>query len=165
MPILLSQRPAKAKRKVPPCGRLITHVAPHSPFQKLIAGRQARKGLSIRGLARLISQDIKTNSSTLYAWLHNENGFPHPKAFKELHIVALAKVLDIPELDIKKALDGSRHLYTRRGNPMPVKSKDAFRTFIEILKNDKNAAKKTIRRSYVLNLAINLYRGATGEDI
>lgn len=162
MPILLSQRSVKAPRKTPPCGRVVKHVAPHSPFQKLIDGRRAELGHSTRELAKLLSKHIKTPQSSLFTWLHNENGFPHPKAFKDKHITGLSRVLKIPEPEIKEALDASRRLYTQRGNPMPHESKDAFRTYIEILRND---ARQTFRRSYVLNLAINLYRGATGEDI
>jgi hypothetical protein len=161
MPTLLSQRSTKAKRKAPASGRIVRHVAPHSPFQKLVDGRRAEKRLTSRALAREMSTSIYTSQSTLYTWLHSENGFPHPKAFKTAHLKALVRVLNIPEKDLLAALDASRRLYTAQEDPMPLKSKDAMRTLIDILSNEKRT---TFTVSYVLNLARNLYRGATGES-
>lgn len=161
MPKLISTR-SKKRRPAPPCGRIVLHVEPHSPFQKLIDGRRAELGYSNRELAREMSRTIKTPQSTLFTWLHNTNGFPHPKAFKPAHLKALAQILKLKENEIKLALDGSRHLYTGRETPMPLKSKDAFRTFIEILQRDD---RKTVTLSYVRNLAINLFQGATGETV
>lgn len=151
MPRLIVKR--RGPRKVPPCGRLIEYVAPHSPFQKLIDAQRKRYGFSGRDLADRIS----VSQSTLWIWLHNTNGFPHPKAFNKTHVVRLSRTLKIPEQKIRSALDASRHMFTPTENPMPHAEFDALGRFIEILENDK---RKTISKEYALNLARNLYRGA-----
>ena len=151
MPRLLTQR--KHPRRVPPCGRLINYRNPHSPFQKLIDSARQRLRISVRELAR----KIHVSQSTMWIWLHNENGFPHPKAFKSEHVQMLSRVLKIPKSAIERAVDASRHLYTAREKPVPHASLDAFRDFIDILQHDR---RQTVSRSYVLNLASKLYRGA-----
>src|SRR5437016_6925617 len=111
MPRLIVNRPRR--RKVPPCGRLIEYVAPHSPFQKLIDSQRRLHGLSGRDLAKKLG----VPQSTLWIWLHNTNGFPHPKSFNERHLIKLGKVLKLPQQKIKSALDASRHLFTPTENP------------------------------------------------
>ncbi len=151
MPRLIVQR--SGRRKIPPCGRLIEYRPPHSPFQKLIDSQRKRYGLSGRDLA----EKIDVSQSTLWIWLHNVNGFPHPKSFNAVHLQRLSRVLRTPADKIKRALDASRHLFTPTENPMPHEAFDALGRLIEILEHDK---RHTVSRSYVLNLAKNLHRGA-----
>ncbi len=154
MPRLIVNR--SKRRKVPPCGRLIEYRAPHSPFQKLIDAERKRHGFSGRDLA----EKIGVSQSTLWIWLHNINGYPHPKAFKPVLLHRLSRALKIPENKIRKALDASRHLFTPTENPMPHEAFDALGRFIEILEHDK---RHTVSRSYVLNIAKSLQRGATAN--
>ena len=154
MPRLIVNRPRR--RKVPPCGRLIEYQAPHSPFQKLIDSQRKLHGLSGRDLAAKIG----VSQSTLWIWLHNVVGYPHPKAFKPVHVQRLSRTLKIPENKIRSALDASRHLFTPTENPMPHEAFDALGRLIEILENDK---RHTISRTYVLNIAKSLHRGATAK--
>jgi hypothetical protein len=155
MPKLIVNR--SGKRKVPPCGRLIKYVDPHSPFQKLVESGRRKQRLSGRQLAAKIVVDGKPlPQSTLWIWLHNENGFPHPKAFDQRHLRQLAKAIRVPIVELEHALDASRHLYTDRERPMPRESFDAFARFIDIIGNDR---RKVVSRSYVENLARTLYNG------
>ena len=151
MPRLITQR--KSRRRVPPCGRLIHYRAPHSPFQKLIDSARHRLRISVRELARR----IRVSQSTLWIWLHNENGFPHPKAFKPEHLERLGRALSISKTAMQHAIDSSRHLYTAREKPTPHAALDAFQNFIEIMEHDR---RQTVSRSYVVNLAKRLYSGA-----
>jgi transcriptional regulator with XRE-family HTH domain len=154
MPRLIIQR--SGRHKIPPCGRLIEYQEPHSPFQKLIDSHRKRFGLSGRKLA----EKIGVSQSTLWIWLHNVNGYPHPKAFKSVHLQRLSRALKVPENKIRTALDASRHLFTPTENPMPHEAFDALGRFIEILEHDR---RHTISRSYVLNIAKSLHRGATAR--
>jgi len=129
-------------------------VEPHSPFQKLVESRRLLMDLSGRALAKLLG----ISQSTLWIWMHNENGYPHPKAFKEQHLAALSSTLGLSLADLQVALDASRHRYTAKENPMPHATSDAFRTFIEILDRDP---RRLLPTSYVRNLAANLYNGST----
>jgi transcriptional regulator with XRE-family HTH domain len=151
MPRLITQR--KKRRRIPPCGRLIEYRSPHSPFQKLIDSARHRQRISVRELARR----IRVSQSTLWIWLHNENGFPHPKAFKPEHVERLSRSLKLSKRAIERAVDASRHVYTAREKPLPHPPLDAFRNFIEIMEHDR---RQTISRSYVVNLAKRLYSGA-----
>ena len=153
MPKLITQR-GNRKPKTPPCGRIIRYVEPHSPFQKLVEARRLLLGLSGRAMAK----QLGISQSTLWIWMHNENGFPHPKAFKDRHLIALSALLSIPRADLQVALDASRHRYTPQETPMPHETVDAFRTFIEIIDRDPRPRLAT---SYVRNLAANLYNGST----
>ena len=126
---------------------------PHSPFQKLIDGARVAKKFSLRELAEIIG----TSHSSLHIWLTNANGYPHPKAFKQTHLKALATALKIPISKIQIAIDESRLLYTAHGNPMPPTVVDSFASLIEILENDK---RKYLLRTTVLNIARRLYSGS-----
>jgi len=169
MPKLLTDRP-KARRKLPPCGRIIKYLEPHSPFQRLIDDRRRELAakdpdLSVRGLARRLSAALapqNVSQSTLWIWLHNENGYPHPKSFKDEHLQALSRVLKLPEEDIRKAIDASRVMYQPKRAMMPVATRDAFKAFIDIMSNDR---REVLARTFVLNLAKSLYNGATGEKV
>lgn len=158
MPRLLSQR-RPGRRKTPPCGRAIEYRQPHSPFQKLIDAARVKRRLSGRELASQIKiNGVPLSQSTLWIWLHNTNGYPHPKSFTEKHLDQLARALRLKPAAIRQALDASRHLYTDRELPMPHGPFDAFGRYIEILENDK---RQNISRTYALNLARTLYAGAT----
>lgn len=149
MPTLLTQR---RPRKKPPCGRIIQYQVPHSPFQKLIDGRRAEMGLSYADLA----EPLGINRGSVWIWMHNANGFPHPKSCKPEHLLTLAKVLKLDHAEIQRALDASRHLYTpREESPLP-QARDALATLIEVLEHH---AAKVVRVSYVLNLAKRLQAG------
>lgn len=158
MPRLLSQRRPSQRRKMPPCGRVIRYSEPHSPFQKLVDAARRRQKLSGRELAaKIIVKGEPVSQSTLWIWLHNLNGYPHPKAFSEEHLKQLAKAVKVPESKLRTALDASRHIFTPTENPVPHESFDAFQRFIDILSHDK---RQNISRSYVLNLAKNLHNGS-----
>jgi len=141
------------ERNIPACGRLIEYSEPHSPFQKLIDNHRKRHGFSNRDLAA----KIRVSQSTFWIWLHNLNGFPHPKSFKIEHVHRLSQVLEIPEAKIKSALDASRHLFTPRKTPVPYEAFDPLQRFIEIFENDK---RESVSKAYVLHLAKNLHRGS-----
>lgn len=151
MPRLITQR--KSRPSIPFCGRLIHYRTPHSPFQKLIDSARHRLRISVRELARR----IRVSQSTLWIWLHSENGFPHPKAFKPEHIDRLSRALNISKTAIRRAIDASRHLYTARERPTPHPALDVFASFIDILENDR---RQSVSRSYIVNLAKKLYSGA-----
>lgn len=154
VPRLITQR--KKPRRIPPCGRLINYLPPHSPFQKLIDTVRTRRRISVRGLARKIG----VSPSTLWIWLHSENGFPHPKSFKGQHLKKLSHALGLSKKAIERTIDASRHVYTAREKPTPHVSLDALRQFIEILDHDR---RQTVSRSYILNLAKRLYSGAVRQ--
>ena len=161
MPKLIVQRPKK-RRKAPPCGRIINYVEPRSPFQRLIDGRRREKGISGRELAKLLTAaGAKVSQSSLWIWLHNENGYPHPKAFKNEHLKALARVLELSEKEITKAIDASRVFYQPKQEPTPAPVMDAFATFIRILENDRRT---NVSLGFVVNLAKNLYNGALAHQ-
>jgi transcriptional regulator with XRE-family HTH domain len=141
------------ERNIPPCGRLIEYREPHSPFQKLIDARREQFGLSGRDLA----ERIGVSQSTVWIWLHNLNGYPHPKSFKPGHVSRICEVLKIPEAKLKSALDASRHLFTPRKPPVPHEAFDSLGNFIHIIEND---TRSRMSKDYVLNLAKNLHRGA-----
>jgi len=160
MPKLHVQKSSKQirNRKAPPCGRIVKYGEPHSPFQKLIDRARLEHGLSGRALAKA----AKIGFSNLYGWLHNESGYPSVRSFTPEILRRLASVLGLAPSEIEKALDASRHVFTPKQNPMPVEVRDAFRAFIEILGRDTRVH---VKRTYVYNLARNLYNGATGEKI
>ena len=132
----------------------LSSTASHTrPFQKLIDTRRKQFGLSGRDLA----ERIGVSQSTLWIWLHNLNGYPHPKAFKPEYLSKISEVLKIPEAKLKSALDASRYLFTPPKTPVPYEAFDPFTSLIGILENDR---RKHFSKSYVVNLAKNLLRGA-----
>lgn len=149
MPKLLTDRHPRQK---PPCGRTIQYQAPHSPFQKLIDGRRAEMGLSYADMA----EPLGVNRGSVWIWMHNTNGFPHPKSCKPEHLDKLASILKLERAEISRALDASRHLFTPRESAPVPESKQALATLISVLEND---SRKTVRLSYVLNLARRLQAG------
>ena len=86
-----------------PDGDGLTEYREAHAFQKLVDSQRKRCGLSGRQLA----ERIGVSQSTLWIWLHNLNGYPHPKSFKEVHLQRLSRVLKTPEDKIKRALDAS----------------------------------------------------------
>lgn len=84
---------------------------PHSPFQELIDSE--RKSCRLTG--RELAEKIGVSHATLWIWLHNINGYPHPKSFKMEHVRRLAEVLEISASEIKAALDASRPFDTFGG--------------------------------------------------
>lgn len=159
MPRLIVQRHGRPLRKIPPCGRRIEYVEPRSPFQKLVNAAMHKQRMSGRSLALMVTDAAgnPTSQSTLWIWLHNTNGFPHPKSFGESHLRTLARAIKVPVMKLREALDASRHLYTPNEDPMPHKLFDAFARFIEIMENDK---RHMLSRSYVINIAKTLRNGA-----
>lgn len=155
MPRLLTQ-PARRKTSAK---RRIEYQAPSSPFQKLIDGQRLKLGLSFADISEQVSEISRTkvHRATFWIWLHTRNGFPHPKSFKPAHIKALAKALKIPEPEILRALDASRHLYTPQENPAPQEAQDSLQTLVDTLRQIK---KRNVSRTWVLNLALRLQKGA-----
>jgi transcriptional regulator with XRE-family HTH domain len=148
-----SSNSGKNGKRVPPCGRFIEYREPHSPFQKLIDARRKQFGLSGRDVA----ERIGVSQSTFWIWLHNVNGYPHPKSFKSEHVGKLSELLKIPQGKLKSALDASRHIFTPKENPKPLQASDVLGRFIEIIEHDKRTR---MSKNYVLNLAKNLHHGA-----
>jgi transcriptional regulator with XRE-family HTH domain len=102
--------------------------------------QRKRHGFSGRHLAKKIA----VSQSTLWIWLHNVNGYPHPKAFKGVHLQRLSRTLKIPETKVRSALDASRHVFAPTEDPMPHEAFDALGRLIEILEHDR---RHTISRS------------------
>jgi hypothetical protein len=128
---------------------------PHSPFQKLIHGALKANGYSETGFAK---EKLDVNPGSFWIWLHNKNGFPHPRSCKAHHLEALSEHLHIPLPTIHQALDASRHLFTPRERSLPVETKDGLKMLIDILQNDRRTK---LMRSYVLNLARKLMAGGS----
>jgi transcriptional regulator with XRE-family HTH domain len=144
MPKLLIHR--KKPNPVPPCGKRIVYQVPHSPFQKLIEAARLAHQMSYRELA----EELGVEHSTLWQWLHTQNGVPHARSFKDQHLASLSRALKIPVPQIKEAFDASRHRFTAQEDPAPTSSTDALEGFIEALGNDK---RERISKQYALNLA------------
>jgi hypothetical protein len=103
-----------------------------------------------------LGEAIGKKRGVVWIWLHSLNGFPHPKAFNEKHLLALAKVLKLDPAEIRTAIDASRQIYTQR-EPGPVpESLDALQTLIDVL---RKTDRTTVRVSWVLNLAQRLQQG------
>jgi hypothetical protein len=152
MPRLISRR--KKPNPVPPCGRRIVYVAPHSPFQKLVESRRATLGLSVRDLAAKVSDltphEPELNAGSLWIWLRNQNGYPHPKSCTRTRLTALARVLRVPVPRLQESLDASRHLFTVRENPVPREAINGLESIVDVLRNDK---RKYVWRKRILNIA------------
>jgi hypothetical protein len=155
MPRLLTNRKpgpkSSAKSKA-------TFVTPHSPFQKLVDSHRVEKRLSYAQLAEQVSdKTLSLHPGTLWIWLHNRNGHPHPRSCTPEHLRRLSRVLNIPLPRLQEALDASRHLFTKRETPMPTQSIDAWQEFVGWLENDKRTK---ISRTVVLNMAKRFMAGA-----
>lgn len=147
---------------MPPCGRRIVYVSPHSPFQKLVESRRQELGLSVRDVANAvtgITGKPELNPGSLWIWLRNQNGFPHPKSATRKRLVAMARVLRTPLPRLEESLDDSRRLFTSREKREPKKSVEALRQFIAIVSSEKRTM---IARERVLNIARSLLKSAGG---
>lgn len=155
MPRLIHKR--KKPNPVPPCGRRLVYVQPHSPFQKLVESSRLKRGMSIREVAEEISdltpRENNLSPGSLWIWLRNENGFPHPKSCTRGRLSALARVLRVPLPHLQETLDASRHLFTTRELSEPKDSQRAIVEFIQIIKNDKRTY---LPRMRVLHIAESL---------
>lgn len=155
MPSLITKR--KKPNPVPPCGRRIVYVNPHSPFQKLVESKRLKLGKSIRELAEEISEatprESTLNPGSLWIWLRNTNGYPHPKSATKGRLRALARVLRVPLPLLEEKLDISRHLFTAREHSEPKRSQKAIVQFLEIMRNDKRIY---VSKARVVNLAQSL---------
>lgn len=162
MPKLIVNR--KKPNKTPPCGRKITYINPHSPFQKLIESKRVStfnrfgRSLSYKEIAAAISTgEHPINAGTLWIWTHNQNGFPSPRSCKTEHLEKLSTFLKIPLPLLKETLDSSKHRYTSRETSHPAQSLDALDNLIQVLKNDKRVK---IDRKWLLNLALTFHASA-----
>ena len=140
-------------------GYTARYYLPHSPFQKLIHAAMERKQLSLRGLAA----ELGIAPSSLWIWLHNENGFPGKRSFyPETHVPMLASILNLPEKEIEDAIDLSRTYYAQKSIPAPGPITGAFDDLIEILENRSG---RTVNRDWIINLAKRLRAGAVAETV
>ena len=131
---------------------------PKSPFQVMISNAMARKQLSYRTAA----EEIDVKYSTLYAWVHNETGYPAATVFDpEIHIPLMSKAFDLPIDEIKAAIDHSRLQFHNNVEEAERPSTDAFKDFIEFL---QNWPQKSIKIDRALKIATRLYNGASNES-
>ncbi len=144
MPQLLpSRKPASARKA--------TFLPPHSPFQKLVDGKRVEKRFSYAQLAEKVSDGkLSLHPGTLWIWLHNQNGHPHPRSCTPEHLRRIGRVLGIPLPQLQEALDASRHIFTARETPVPTAARDGWHEFVAWLENDKRIR---IPRTVVLNMA------------
>ena len=160
MPKLIVNRP-KRKAPTPPCGRRSDFVEPHSPFQILVDRKRQQLGYSTRHLALKISELLPSTGfvrqSTLWFWLHQKNGAPHPRAITSERLKAIAKTIGVTVDELKQSIDASRLLFNPGQVPPPMPSMDALDSLVEILSHDKRV---TLSRDYVLNLIKNVRAGA-----
>lgn len=149
MPRLLINKKVSRKRDKP---AKATFKDPHSPFQKLVEAARVRKRLSYAQLANdMAKAGANVHPGTLWIWLHNVNGHPHPRSCTPLHLKALARVLNVPLPRLKETLDASRHLYARQEEtPLPTSTINAWEEFVGWLENDQ---RPKISRTVVLNMA------------
>ena len=151
---------------MPPCGRQIIYVAPHSPFQKLIEARRLQLGLTISDVAGRISDltphEKPLNRGSFWIWLRNVNGYPHPKSATKTRLAALAKVLSLSTKKVQESVDASRHIYTAREQTAPPAQINALEQLVNILENDKRVY---VSRSRVLNMAKSLLIGCCPPSI
>lgn len=148
MPRLLINKKISTKQRGT---KKVTFVNPHSPFQKLVESARIQKRLSYAQLATKISAGTSSvHPGSIWIWLHNQNGHPHPRSCKPAHLRALGRVLNIPLPRLQESLDASRHLFTKKEDPQPVAAVTSWREFVGWLENDKRGK---ISRSVVLNMA------------
>lgn len=140
-------------------GYTCRYYNPYSPFQRLISKAMHTKGLSFRSLG----QKLDVSPSSLWIWLHNENGFPGKRSFfPERHIPLLAKFLNLDQKQIQESLDLSRAFFAEKSMPSPIAITSAFDDLIEILENKPG---RSINREWILNLARRLRAGAMSESV
>lgn len=138
-------------------GYELEYFNPHSPFQRLISAAMARKQLSFRGLG----QKIDVSATTLWAWLHNKNGFPSERSFvSATHIPQLARHLNLDEDTIRKSIDLSRIQFSEGLIPDPLPLMDAFSDFIAILEEMPG---DRVYKSKILTIARRMHAGAQLE--
>lgn len=163
MPRLITKR--RRPNPKPPCGRKITYVSPHSPFQKLVEAQRLKKDMSISELADRISdatpRENELNPGSLWIWLRNQNGFPHLKSCTRTRLSALARVLAIPLPRLQEALDSSRHIFTAREHREPQRAVNSLERLVAILKNDRRVY---VRRTKILNIAESLLAGSRSRS-
>jgi transcriptional regulator with XRE-family HTH domain len=148
MPRLLINKKISRKRDQT---KKVTFSAPHSPFQKLVESARVQKRLSYAQLAgKLGDGKASVHPGTLWIWLHNQNGHPHPRSCKPEHLRRLARVLNVPLPRLQETLDASRHIFTKQESPMPAAAVNAWQEFVGWLENDKRTK---ITRTVVLNMA------------
>lgn len=157
MPRLISEH--RKPNALPSYGRRIVYVRPHSPFQKLVESHRLGRGMSVRDVAEAVSRITspfpRLNPGSLWIWLRNQNGFPHPKSCTATRLAALASVLRVPLPRLKEVLDSSRHLYTARERTEPATSLRSIDALIAVLEGDKRTC---LSRKRILNLAKALRR-------
>lgn len=157
MPALSINKPKK-KSPLPPCGRRRKVTVPHSPFQKLVEAARVTRQMSTREIAKeMNSRGAKVDQSTVWVWLHSENGYPAPRSFTAKHLKALAAALKLREPEIRKALDESRAIYTGQPEPTPRPQLDALATLQTTLEQTDRV---TVKRQWVLHLVKSLRASA-----
>lgn len=137
--------------KSPVRTRKVTFSNPHSPFQKLVESARVQKRLSYAQLAeKLGDSESSVHPGTLWIWLHNRNGHPHPRSCRPEHLRRLARVLNVPLPRLQETLDASRHIFTKQEHSVPAAAINAWAEFVGWLENDK---RPKITRTVVLNMA------------
>jgi hypothetical protein len=160
MPRLLTA--PRRKRATPPCGRIIATAVPHSPFQTLIDAKRIEKGYTFRSLAAAMKKaGGKVSHNTLWLWINGPSGYPSTYRFTRAHLAALSSALQIPESEIRQALDNSLHRFTPKQDLPHAPVVDGFSAFISAIANDK---RKRLDRMYILNLAKRLHQPMEDVD-
>lgn len=149
MPRLLINKKVSQKRDKP---AKATFTDPHSPFQKVVDAARIEKRLSYAQLStKMAEAGSNVHPGSLWIWLHNQNGHPHPRSCTPAHLRALGRVLNIPLPRLQETLDASRHIFTKQEKtPLPTATIDAWEEFVGWLENDQRAK---ISRTVVLNMA------------
>lgn len=125
---------------------------PHSPFQRLLNAAIERKRLSLRAASELLG----TNPTTLWAWLHNEPGYPGNKWSEEI-LESMCRHLNLKRPDVEQAINASRVAYGEKAEPAPAPVASAFDDFIDVLKKMKG---RRLDREPLLRLAERLRASA-----
>ncbi len=132
---------------------------PKSPVQQLIAKRREQLGLSTRELHRRVNGDLDENNqiplSTFWEWCNRSN--KRSGIISDDLATAIARNIEVPVEEFKKAWDLSRLHFTEGSIPEPQAQKASIEMLIEILDNDKRQfmSKKTI-----LNIARRLHQSS-----
>lgn len=148
MPRLLINKKVSRKRDKP---TKATFENPHSPFQKIVEAARVEKRLSYAQLSeKMALEGCNVHPGSLWIWLHNKNGHPHPRSCTPAHLRALGKVLNVPLPRLQETLDASRHIFTKQETPVPTAAINAWEEFVGWLENDQ---RPKISRTVVLNMA------------